>query len=208
MQRGEIHALLGENGAGKTTLMNILYGLYHPDGGEIILRGQPTRINSPRDAIRQRIGMIHQHFMLVPTFSVVENVILGLPVEREPLLDSRMASRRLIELSKQYGLQIDPSALVGDLPVGVQQRVEILKALYRGADLLVLDEPTAVLSPLEIESFFLVLRQLVDRVFRLFSFHTNWMKFCKSATVSPFYDAAGRSVPCPDLRQPPGNWPR
>lgn len=163
IQPGEIHALLGENGAGKTTLMNILYGLYHPDEGEILLRGQAIRIQSPRDAIRQRIGMIHQHFMLVPTFSVVENVILGLPADHEPLLDLRLAARRLSELSAQYGLQIDPFAQVGDLPVGVQQRVEILKALYRGADLLVLDEPTAVLSPLEIESFFLVLRRLVQR---------------------------------------------
>jgi simple sugar transport system ATP-binding protein len=160
---GEIHALLGENGAGKTTLMNILYGLYHPDGGEILLRGKSTRIQSPRDAIHQRIGMIHQHFMLVPTFSVVENVVLGLPVEREPLLDLRFATQRLNELSAQYGLKIDPSSLVGDLPVGVQQRVEIIKALYRGADLLVLDEPTAVLSPLEVDSFFQILRQLVDK---------------------------------------------
>lgn len=163
VQRGEIHALLGENGAGKTTLMNILYGLYHPDGGEIFLRGELTKIHSPRDAIRQHIGMIHQHFMLVPTFSVVENVVLGLPVEREPLLDLRTAACRLSQLSEQYGLQIDPNALVGSLPVGVQQRVEILKALYRGADLLVLDEPTAVLSPLEVESFFQVLRQLVHQ---------------------------------------------
>jgi general nucleoside transport system ATP-binding protein len=160
---GEIHALLGENGAGKTTLMNILYGLYHPDGGEIMLRGEVTRINSPRDAIHQRIGMIHQHFMLVPTFSVVENVILGLPVDHEPLLDLQSAARRLSELSEQFGLKIDPFTLVGELPVGVQQRVEIIKALYRGADLLVLDEPTAVLSPLEVESFFEILRQLVNK---------------------------------------------
>lgn len=159
---GEIHALLGENGAGKSTLMNVLYGLYEPDEGEIILRGRPIKISSPRDAIQHRIGMIHQHFMLIPNLTVIENVVLGLPVEREPFLDLKGPAERLLELAKTYGLQIDPYARVRDLPVGVQQRVEILKALYRGADLLILDEPTAVLSPLEVEDFFRVLKKLID----------------------------------------------
>ena len=160
---GEIHALLGENGAGKTTLMNILYGLYHPDEGEIRLRGNVIQINSPRDAIQHRIGMIHQHFMLIPNFSVVENIVMGLPSPREPLLDLSSAARQIKTLAEKFGLHVDPFALVRDLPVGVQQRVEILKALYRGADLLILDEPTAVLSPLEIKDFFKVLKSLVQQ---------------------------------------------
>lgn len=163
VRRGEIHALLGENGAGKTTLMNVLYGLYHPDEGEILLQDEPLKINSPRDAINHRIGMIHQHFMLVPNFTVAENIVLGLPVNREPLLDLKTVSRQVLELSKAYGLDINPNAITGELPVGVQQRVEILKALYRGSDLLILDEPTAVLSPLEVEEFFKILKRLVKQ---------------------------------------------
>ncbi len=163
VRRGEIHALLGENGAGKTTLMNVLYGLYHPDEGGILLHDKPLKINSPRDAINHRIGMIHQHFMLVPNFTVAENIVLGLPVNREPLLDLKTVSRQVMELSKAYGLDINPNAVTGELPVGVQQRVEILKALYRGSDLLILDEPTAVLSPLEVEVFFNILKRLVKQ---------------------------------------------
>ncbi len=163
VRQGEVHALLGENGAGKTTLMNILYGLVHPDAGEILLNGVPIRITSPRAAIRHHIGMVHQHFMLIPNLTVVENVILGLPVEREPFLDLRAATARLRNLSDEYGLAVDPTALVANLPVGVQQRIEILKALYRGAELLVLDEPTAVLSPGEIHDFFRVLKGLVAK---------------------------------------------
>ena len=158
---GEVHALLGENGAGKTTLMNILYGLYHPDAGRIELRGHPVQITSPRQAIQLRIGMVHQHFMLVPNFSVVENIILGLPIEGAPYLDLKRAAGKISELAGRYGMQIDPYALVGDLPVGVQQRVEIIKTLYRGAELLILDEPTAVLTPLEVREFFGVLKNLV-----------------------------------------------
>lgn len=160
---GEVHALLGENGAGKTTLMNILYGLYHPDAGEIILRGKPIQIASPRQAIEQHIGMVHQHFMLVPNFTVVENVILGMPLAGEPYLDLRRAAQQVADLAARFKLQVDPYALVGDLPVGLQQRVEILKALYRGAELLILDEPTAVLTPLEVQEFFQILRQLVQQ---------------------------------------------
>lgn len=160
---GEVHALLGENGAGKTTLMNILYGLYRQDSGRIELRGQPVEIHSPRQAIQLRIGMVHQHFMLVPNFTVVENVILGLPVEKAPFLDLNQAAGKVVALAQQYGMQVDPHALVGDLPVGVQQRVEILKTLYRGAELLILDEPTAVLTPLEVREFFVVLKNLVKQ---------------------------------------------
>ncbi len=161
IRQGEIHALLGENGAGKTTLMNILYGLYHPDQGSIWLQGRPVQIQSPRDAIRQRIGMIHQHFMLIPNLTVIENILMGLPSRREPVLDLKNAERQIQELAKRFGLEVSLHALVRDLPVGVQQRVEILKVLYRGADLLILDEPTAVLSPLEVREFFQILHELV-----------------------------------------------
>ncbi len=161
VQAGEIHALLGENGAGKTTLMNILYGLYQPDGGEIYWKGQKISLHSPRDAIRHRIGMIHQHLMLVPNFTVLENILVGMPSPREPLLPIRETLSRLQEFAATYGLPIVPSLRVRELPLGLQQRVEILKALFRGADLLILDEPTAVLSPLEVEEFFAVLKNLV-----------------------------------------------
>src|SRR5690349_11092013 len=168
VQPGEIHALLGENGAGKTTLMNVLYGLVQPDGGEILLDDEPVAIHSPRDAIRAKIGMVHQHFMLVPVFTVAENVTLGSePVRRGPLglpsiglLDRRKARREVLELSERFGLQVDPDALVEDLPVGVQQRVEIIKALLRDASVLVLDEPSAVLTPGETEDLFRVMREL------------------------------------------------
>jgi general nucleoside transport system ATP-binding protein len=163
VQQGEVHALLGENGAGKTTLMNILYGLYRPDSGEIRLHGAPVHIASPRDAIRQRIGMVHQHFMLIPNLSVVENIILGLPLEGQPYLNLKRAAAKVSDLAARYGLSVDPFALVSDLPVGVQQRVEILKTLYRGVDLLILDEPTAVLTPLEVNDFFSVLKRLVEQ---------------------------------------------
>jgi ABC-type uncharacterized transport system ATPase subunit len=158
---GEIHALLGENGAGKTTLMNVLYGLYHADEGEILIDGQPARFASPRDAIRAGIGMVHQHFMLVPVFTVAENVILGdEPTGSLGLLDRARARSEVLELSRRFGLAVDPDAMVEDLPVGVQQRVEILKALLREARLLILDEPTAVLTPQETEDLFAVMRSL------------------------------------------------
>jgi len=160
VEEGEIHALLGENGAGKTTLMNILYGLYRPDHGRIWLRGRPVDISSPRVAISLGIGMIHQHFMLVPVFTVAENVLLGMPAPREPLLTLKQVAERVQHLSQQYGLMVDPYARVEDLAVGERQRVEILKALYRQADLLILDEPTAVLTPGEVEKLFTVLRNL------------------------------------------------
>lgn len=162
VRAGEIHALLGENGAGKSTLMKILYGLYQADEGEILINEQPTRIKSPVDAIRQGIGMIHQHFQLVPAFTVAENVALGLPSSRGPLLDLDRVSARIRSLAEEYGLSVDPRALVWQLAVGQQQRVEILKALYRSAALLILDEPTAVLTPQEVDDLFVTLRRLKD----------------------------------------------
>jgi ABC-type uncharacterized transport system ATPase subunit len=155
---GEVHGLLGENGAGKTTLMNILCGLYRPDAGQIYLRDRPVQIGSPRTAIAHGIGTIHQHFMLVPQLTVTENIILGTTLDWR--LDLQHKAQEIAALAAHYGFSIDPSATVGDLPVGTQQRVEILKALYRRAKLLILDEPTAVLTPPEIQGFFTVLRQL------------------------------------------------
>jgi ABC-type uncharacterized transport system ATPase subunit len=178
VQPGEIRALLGENGAGKTTLMNVLYGLVQPDEGEILIDDRPVRIHSPKDAISVGVGMVHQHFMLVPVFTVAENVTLGAePVRRLTLpglrgrgpslpslglLDRRRARASVAELSQRFGLRVDPDAYVEDLPVGVQQRVEIIKALLRDAGILILDEPTAVLTPGETEDLFRIMRQLRD----------------------------------------------
>jgi general nucleoside transport system ATP-binding protein len=160
---GEVHALLGENGAGKSTLMNILFGLYRPDEGEILLDGEPQRFRSPADAIAARIGMVHQHFMLVPVFTVAENVMLGVePTGRVGQLERGEAHRRVAELSERYGLAVDPEATIEDVPVGIQQRVEILKALYRDARCLILDEPTAVLTPPEIAELMEIVRQLAE----------------------------------------------
>jgi ABC-type uncharacterized transport system ATPase subunit len=160
---GEIHALLGENGAGKTTLMNILYGLARPDEGEILLDGKPAQIAGPTDAIARGINMVHQHFMLVPVLTVAENILLGVETMANPIfLDRGEARRRIVELGQRFGFQIDPDIKVGELSVGWQQRVEILKALYRNAKVLVLDEPTAVLTPQETEEIFAVLRRLAQ----------------------------------------------
>ncbi|MCL4275234.1 MAG: ABC transporter ATP-binding protein [Anaerolineales bacterium] len=161
VRSGEVHALLGENGAGKSTLMKILYGLYHPDEGEILINDSPVRISSPTDSINLGIGMIHQHFMLVPTLTVAENVALGLPSSRGALTDLDRVSKRIIELAGIYGLKIDPDAYIWQLSVGQQQRVEIIKALYRGAALLILDEPTAVLTPQEVDELFVIMNQMV-----------------------------------------------
>jgi general nucleoside transport system ATP-binding protein len=175
VQPGQIMALLGENGAGKTTLMNVLYGLMQPDEGEILIDDEPVRIRSPKDAIAAGVGMVHQHFMLVPVFTVAENVTLGTEPIRKltlpgvgvglpsfGLLDRRRARASVRELSQRFGLRVDPDAYVEDLPVGVQQRVEIIKALLREARMLVLDEPTAVLTPGETEDLFQIMRQLRD----------------------------------------------
>jgi ABC-type uncharacterized transport system ATPase subunit len=162
VEPGEIHALLGENGAGKSTLMNVLYGLYQPDAGQIVLDGVPRRFSGPGDALAAGIGMVHQHFMLVPVFTVAENVMLGREWTSGPLgrLDRRTARARVTELSDRFGLAVDPDALVGELPVGVQQRVEILKALLSDASVLILDEPTAVLTPQEIDDLIRVMTEL------------------------------------------------
>ena len=171
LQKGEIHALLGENGAGKSTLMNILYGLYQPNEGQILINGQPTVIQSPHDAIAKGIGMVHQHFMLVPPLTVTENIMLGQEkvtassraLGQFAVLDRNKVAARIRELSKQNDLDVDPTAVVQDLPVGAQQRVEIIKALYRSADILILDEPTAVLTPQEADELFIVMRHLAKQ---------------------------------------------
>lgn len=168
LRKGEIHALLGENGAGKTTLMNIIYGLYSPDEGEFLIGDEagnlrPVEIHNPHDAIRAGIGMVHQHFMLVPVFTVTENIILGDEITNGPSLDLRKAREEIHQLSLDYGLEVDPDAVIENLPVGIQQRVEILKALYRQARILVLDEPTAVLTPQEVEELFQIMRRLTQQ---------------------------------------------
>lgn len=163
LEKGQIHCMLGENGAGKTTLMNIIYGLYQPDAGEILVNGQPVTIHTANDAIRLGIGMVHQHFMLVPELTVTENIILGNEVTRGPFLDRRKAGEQIRELSRRFGLDVTPEARVGDLPVGARQRVEIVKALYRKAEILILDEPTAVLTPQEAEDLFGVMHTLIDQ---------------------------------------------
>ncbi|MCC6705777.1 MAG: ABC transporter ATP-binding protein, partial [Thermomicrobiales bacterium] len=160
VRKGEIHALLGENGAGKSTLMNILFGLHHPDEGVIRVNGQPARFSGPRDAVSNGLGMVHQHFMLIPRFTVTENIILGSEGPTGLYLDRRAAERRVADLAASYGLNVDPHAKVEGLPVGVQQRVEILRALYQGSRTLILDEPTALLTPQEIEDLYQVLDRL------------------------------------------------
>ena len=163
LRKGEIHALLGENGAGKSTLMNLIYGLHLPDKGEIIVNGKPIEIKSPNDSIAAGIGMVHQHFMLIPVFTVAENVMLGDEETKRGSLDRISVAKKINEISKQYGLDVDPNALVGPLPVGIQQRVEIVKTLYRNAEIVILDEPTAVLTPQEAEDLFRIMHDLTAR---------------------------------------------
>jgi ABC-type uncharacterized transport system ATPase subunit len=160
VQKGEIHALVGENGAGKSTLMNILYGLYHADGGTITVNGKNVHFFSPADAIGHGIGMVHQHFMLIPPLTVAENVVLGQEPSKSGFVDTVRANRIVQALSDQYGLKVDPAAKVETLSVGIEQRIEIIKVLYRGADIMILDEPTAVLTPKEAEELFDILRAL------------------------------------------------
>jgi simple sugar transport system ATP-binding protein len=163
LRKGEIHALLGENGAGKSTLMNLIYGLHNPDKGEIFVNGNKAAIQSPKDSIALGIGMVHQHFMLIPVFDVAENVMLGDEVIKNGALDHNFVSSRVKEISAQYGMDVDPNAIVGSLPVGIQQRVEIVKTLYRNAEIVILDEPTAVLTPQEAEDLFRIMRDLTAR---------------------------------------------
>lgn len=161
VKEGEIHALLGENGAGKSTLMSILFGLYQPDQGKIRIKGQDVQIKDPNDANKYAIGMVHQHFKLVHNFTVLENIILGVEDTKNGLLQKEDARKKIIELSKQYHLNVDPDALISDITVGMQQRVEILKMLYRDNDILIFDEPTAVLTPQEIEELLHIMKNLI-----------------------------------------------
>lgn len=164
LEKGEILGLLGENGAGKTTLMNILYGLYQPDEGQIFVNGKEIKVHSPNDAIDAGIGMVHQHFMLVPVFTVAENVMLGSePTKFYEFLDRKQASEKILEISRAFGLEVNPKNYIKDLPVGIQQRVEIIKLLYRKAEILILDEPTAVLTPQEADELFKIMRNLADQ---------------------------------------------
>lgn len=173
VKAGEIHALLGENGAGKTTLMNIMYGLLQPDEGEIRIHGKKVALKSPKDAIDLGIGMVHQHFMLVDPLTVTENIILGLKSSREPFLESDRAEGKIVELSKKYGLKVHPKAKIGQLSVGERQRVEIIKALYRGAKVLILDEPTSVLTPPEVKEFMTILKRMARDGLAIIPFITH-----------------------------------
>ena len=160
IRKGEIHALLGENGAGKSTLMSVLFGMYQPEAGEMIIRGKPTKIRGPREATALGIGMVHQHFQLVENYTVLKNIILGQESMKGPFLDLASARKKVVELSEKYGLQVDPDALISDITVGQQQRVEILKMLYRNAEILIFDEPTAVLTPQEIDELMKIMKGL------------------------------------------------
>jgi len=162
VQPGEVHALVGENGAGKTTLMNVLYGLVSPDEGEILVQGKPVQISHPDHAIQQGIGMVHQHFKLVPSFTIAENIMLGVEPNQFGVLNSSTEAEAVRKLAADYGLPVDPNKRIQDVSVGIQQRVEILKSLQRDARVLILDEPTAVLTPQEVRELYVVIRRLAE----------------------------------------------
>jgi simple sugar transport system ATP-binding protein len=202
--KGEVLGLLGENGAGKSTLMNMIYGLYTPDEGEILINGEVAHIHNPNDAIALGIGMVHQHFQLVPVLTVTENIMLGTESVRGPFLNRGKARKRILEISEQYGLEVNPDALIQDLAVGVQQRVEIIKALYRNADILILDEPSAVLTPQETEGLFRVMESLVERgVSIIFITHKlkEVLRICDTITVLRTGRVVGHADPKESTQQ-------
>ena len=204
LRKGQVLGLLGENGAGKSTLMNMIYGLYTPDEGEILVNGQRADIDNPNDAIALGIGMVHQHFQLVPVLTVTENIMLGNEAVRGLFLDRRAARQRIVEIAERYGLAVDPDALIEDLPVGVQQRIEIIKALYRQADILILDEPTAVLTPQEAEGLFAIMRTLLERgVSIIFISHKlkEVLEICDTITVLRNGKVVGHADPKESTQQ-------
>jgi simple sugar transport system ATP-binding protein len=204
LYKGRILGLLGENGAGKSTLMNLIYGLYKPDEGEILINGQPVEIHDPKDAIIKGIGMVHQHFQLVDILTVTENVMLGNESVKGLFLDRNTARKRILEISNAYNLEVNPDAMVRDLAVGIQQRIEIIKALYRNADILILDEPTAVLTPQEIRGLFLIMKTLLERgVSIIFITHKlkEVLEICTDITVLRRGMVAGHADPAQSTEQ-------
>jgi simple sugar transport system ATP-binding protein len=204
LRRGQVLGLLGENGAGKSTLMNMIYGLYRPDEGEILVNGRPVEIARSKDAIELGIGMVHQHFQLVDVLTVTENVMLGNETVSGPFLRRDTARREIQELSREYGLDVDPDALISDLPVGIQQRVEIIKALYRHADILILDEPTAVLTPQETLGLFKIMRTLLNKgVSIIFISHKlkEILEICDDVVVLRRGKVAGHADPSESTEQ-------